>query len=121
MTMRERLLAGLPVEERRLQLNGVSTSVLEGGDGPPIVLLHGPGEHGAKWLRVIPSLVTTNRVIAPDLPGHGASEGPSAPLDADRMIEWVDDLTRMHLHPAARAVRAAARRRHCRALRGQAR
>ena len=28
-------------------LAGVSTAVLEGGDGPPLVLLHGPGEFAA--------------------------------------------------------------------------
>jgi pimeloyl-ACP methyl ester carboxylesterase/ubiquinone/menaquinone biosynthesis C-methylase UbiE len=89
---RERLLAGLPVTERRLQLNGVSTAVLEGGDGPPVVLLHGPGEYGAKWLRVIPNLVTTHRVIAPDLPGHGTSEVIDGPLDVDGMLAWLDDL-----------------------------
>ena len=44
---RERLLAGIPVTERRLELAGVSTAVLEGGDGPPIVLLHGPGSSAA--------------------------------------------------------------------------
>jgi len=90
--VRERLLAGLPVTERRLQLNGVSTAVLEGGDGPPVVLLHGPGEYGAKWLRVIPNLVTTHRVIAPDLPGHGTSEVFDGPLDADRVLAWLDNL-----------------------------
>jgi pimeloyl-ACP methyl ester carboxylesterase/ubiquinone/menaquinone biosynthesis C-methylase UbiE len=89
---RERLLAGLPVTERRLRLNGVATAVLEGGEGPPVVLLHGPGEYGAKWLRVIPNLVTTHRVIAPDLPGHGASEAIDGPPDADRMLGWLDDL-----------------------------
>ena len=73
---RERLLAGLPVTERRLQLAEVSTAVLEGGAGPPIVLLHGPGAYGAAWLRVIPDLVTTHRVIAPDLPGQGATRQP---------------------------------------------
>ena len=51
--LREQLLAGLPVAERRLELAGISTAVLAGGDGPPIVLLHGPGEFAAKWLRVI--------------------------------------------------------------------
>src|SRR5919197_5155852 len=80
---RERLLAGLPVAERRLELAGISTAVLEGGAGRPVVLLHGPGEYGAKWMRVIPDLVTTHRVIAPDLPGHGASEVPGERLDAD--------------------------------------
>jgi pimeloyl-ACP methyl ester carboxylesterase len=90
--VRQQLLAGLPVTERRLQLNGISTAVLEGGNGPPVVLLHGPGEYGAKWLRVIPNLVTTHRAIAPDLPGHGASELMDGALDTDRVIGWLDDL-----------------------------
>jgi pimeloyl-ACP methyl ester carboxylesterase len=66
---RERLLARLPVTERRLQLAGVSTAALEGGDGPPVVLLHGPSGYAAHWMGVIPGFVATHRVIAPDLPG----------------------------------------------------
>lgn len=89
---RERLLAELPVAERRLRLNGISTAVLEGGDGPPVVLLHGPGEYAAKWLNVIPDLARTHRVIAPDLPGHGGSEVADGPLDEDRVLGWLDDL-----------------------------
>ena len=88
---RARLLAGLPVNERSVKLNGIATAVLEGGEGPPIVLLHGPGAYAANWLTVIPDLATTNRVIAPDLPGHGAS-GSADPLDRDRVIGWLDDL-----------------------------
>ena len=76
---RERLLSGLPVTERRLQLAGVSTAVLEGGDGLPIVLLQ--GEFAAVWMRVIPELVTTHRVIAPDLPGFG--DAPLEPPTVD--------------------------------------
>ena len=89
---RQRLLAGLPVVERRLELTGVSTAILEGGAGRPVVLLHGPGEYGAKWMRVIPDLVTTHRVIAPDLPGHGASEVPGERFDADRVLAWLGEL-----------------------------
>ena len=62
---RARMLSGLPVTERRLRLAGVSTSVLEGGGGPPMVLL--AGEFAAVWMRVIPDLVTTHRVIAAEL------------------------------------------------------
>jgi pimeloyl-ACP methyl ester carboxylesterase len=87
---RERLLSGLPVSERRLQLAGVSTAVLEGGDGPPIVLLQ--GEFAAVWIRVIPELVTTHRVIAPDLPGLGASVVSGGPPDADSVLAWLDAL-----------------------------
>jgi pimeloyl-ACP methyl ester carboxylesterase len=89
---RQQLLAGMPVVERRLQLAGVSTSVLEGGSGPPVVLLHGPGEFAAKWLRVIPNLATTHRVIAPDLPGHGASDVVDGRLDADGVRAWLAGL-----------------------------
>ena len=91
-SIRERLLAGLPVRTRRFTLNGVPSSVLEGGDGPTIVLLHGPGEYGAKWLRVFPSLVASHRVIAPDLPGHGATGGFERRLDTEQITGWLDAL-----------------------------
>jgi pimeloyl-ACP methyl ester carboxylesterase len=89
---RERLLAGLPVTERRLDAAGISTALLEGGDGPPIVLLHGPGEFAEKWFRVIPHLVRRHRVVAPDLPAHGASSVPDTPLTEDRVLSWLGDL-----------------------------
>jgi pimeloyl-ACP methyl ester carboxylesterase len=87
---RARLLSGLPVTERRVQLAGVSTVVLEGGDGPPMVFLQ--GEFAAVWMRVIPALVTTHRVIAPDLPGLGASEVSDGPPDAEAVLTWLDEL-----------------------------
>ncbi len=89
---RQRLLAAMPVTERRLPLAGISTAVLESGDGPPVVLLHGPGGYAAHWLGVIPGLVASHRVIAPDLPGHGASEVGGGPLDAARVLAWLGEL-----------------------------
>jgi pimeloyl-ACP methyl ester carboxylesterase len=90
--IRERLLTGMPVTERRLELAGVSTAVLEGGDGPPVVLLHGASEFAACWMRVLPDLVRTRRVVAPDLPGHGASAVTGDPPDAGRVAEWLGQL-----------------------------
>ena len=95
---REWLLAGLPVTERRLSLNGLSTAVLEGGPdtGTPIVLLHGPGAYAAQWRRVIPALATSYRIVAPDLPGHGATElidgSLTEPQLEDFVSGWLDDL-----------------------------
>jgi FAD/FMN-containing dehydrogenase/pimeloyl-ACP methyl ester carboxylesterase len=73
---RRTLIAGLPVTERRLG----STALLEGGDGPPVVLLHGPGASAAHWLRVVPQLARGHHVVAPDLPDDG---------DA---VDWLADL-----------------------------
>ena len=90
--LRSRLLSGFPVTERRLSLNNLSTAVLEGGNGSPIVLLHGPAAYAAQWRRVIPNLVTTHRVIAPDLPGHGASDSIDRVPDLEFVSGWLDDL-----------------------------
>lgn len=120
---RRQLLAGVPVSERRLTVAGVSTAVLEGGSGDPIVLLHGPGEYAAKWAPVIPDLANSYRVIAPDLPAHGQSEAPDADsLDVDRVLDWLDELIEQtcssppvlvgHLIGGAIAARFAAERGH---------
>lgn len=89
---RRLLLAGLDAEELTVDLAGVATAILEAGDGPPLVLLHGPGEFKERWLRVIPGLSRTHRVIAPDFPGHGRSLTHPEGLDADRVFAWLDAL-----------------------------
>jgi pimeloyl-ACP methyl ester carboxylesterase len=91
-TLRERALAGLPVVERRLRLANITTPVLDGGDGPPIILLHGPAAHAGHWMLVIPLLVERYRVIVPDLPGHGDSVVQGGLPDAERILSWLDEL-----------------------------
>lgn len=54
----------------------VPLATREGGDGPPILLLHGIGGNRTVWNTVIPLLETDFRVIAPDLRGHGRSAAP---------------------------------------------
>src|SRR5262245_66478871 len=87
---RGRLLDGIPVRERRIEAAGISTAVLEGGDGPPVVLLHEVGAFAPQWLRVMPELAMSNRVVAPDLPCHGESELGEGDLDAARVFRWPD-------------------------------
>ena len=89
---RGKLLAALPVTERRLQLHGISTAVLDAGEGPPVILLHGPLGHAAHWMDVIPGLAKHHRVIAPDLPGHGASQIMDGALSARHVLRWLDEL-----------------------------
>ena len=91
---RERMLAGLPVSQRRVDLAGTSTAVLEGGAGPPLVLLHGGIEcGGAVWAPVVARLAERHRVVIPDLPGLGESD-PVDRLDGPTFAAWFAALLR---------------------------
>lgn len=89
---RRRWLHGAPVDGRQLEVAGVSTAVLEGGDGPPIVLLHGQGGFGGMFLPVLDDLTTTHHVLVPDLPGLGASTVRTGSLGPDLVMTWLDAL-----------------------------
>jgi pimeloyl-ACP methyl ester carboxylesterase len=64
------------IEERQVNVGELTTQYLTGGDGPPLVLLHGHGESSGSWRWVLPALARTNRVYAPDFPGAGESAKP---------------------------------------------
>ena len=92
---REWLLEKLPVDERRLVIAGLPTSVLEGGDGPPVVLIHGGIQAGGLvWWRALPRLVESYRLVVPDLPGLGETEIGTGRLDADLVTGWLEELIR---------------------------
>lgn len=67
----------LPVGFRRETriVDGASVTALIGGEGPPLVLLHGWPQTSRAWLPVAPALAAAGySVMAPDLPGLGGSE-----------------------------------------------
>ncbi len=47
---------------------------------PSILLLHGTGAATHSWSGLLPLLARQHAVLAPDLPGHGFTEMPRAPL-----------------------------------------
>jgi haloacetate dehalogenase len=56
--------------------------VRHGGNGLPVLLLHGHPRTGATWHRVAPQLVAAGyTVVVPDLRGYGRSSAPSASSD----------------------------------------
>ncbi|MEQ9259969.1 MAG: alpha/beta hydrolase [Roseovarius sp.] len=56
---------------------GVEIGYAIGGDGPPLLLLHGFPQTRAMWARIAPALAETHRVICPDLRGYGTSGKPA--------------------------------------------
>ncbi|MFI0237978.1 alpha/beta fold hydrolase [Streptomyces sp. NPDC016845] len=66
----------------RVELGEASAFVRYGGEGPPVVLLHGHPRTSATWHRVAPLLVRAGHtVVCPDLRGYGRSRGPRFTAD----------------------------------------
>jgi pimeloyl-ACP methyl ester carboxylesterase len=78
------------LEERRVVVKGGRLRYLTGGEGPPLVLVHGLGGSATNWTELAPLLARKHRLLIPDLPGHGGSE-PLAAVSglqpyADRVV-----------------------------------
>lgn len=65
----------------------VRTRVLQAGDGPELVLLHGTGGHLEAYARDIAGLAEDFHVTAYDMIGHGWSDLPDLPYTIDVLSE----------------------------------
>jgi pimeloyl-ACP methyl ester carboxylesterase len=80
-------------EPRVANIDGVRTRYFVGGEGPPLVVVHGLGGAAVNFTLLAPLLARRHRVLIPDLPGHGKTEP----------LERADDLTAYADHVAALA------------------
>ncbi len=93
--LRNRMLQGLELQQDRVDIDGITTSVLEGGRGSSIVLLHGGIEcGGVYWAPVVSRLAEHHRLVIPDVPGLGES-APAARLDQSTFDSWFAALLRL--------------------------
>jgi pimeloyl-ACP methyl ester carboxylesterase len=70
---RATLLRGF--ESHVAEIGGIRTRYWVGGDGPPLVLVHGLAGAAYNFTELAPFLARRHRVLIPDLPGHGGT-GP---------------------------------------------
>ena len=90
--------AAAAADDRFFDSGGVRLRYVEGGSGPPVVLLHGfTADIERAWMRtgVMTDLSRDHRVIALDLRGHGRSDKPR---DAGAYDEIALDVVRLLDH-----------------------
>ncbi len=77
---------------RHLTVNDIDTAFIDEGTGEPVVLLHGMAATSDIWRYTVEALKGRYRVVAPDLPGHGRSEGRARPYGLRFYARWLDGL-----------------------------
>ena len=82
-----------PSLTRRVEVDGRAVSVVDtGGDGPPLLWVHGLGGIWQNWLLNIPAFMDTHRCVAIDLPGFGGSDVPADEISIGGLARIVDRL-----------------------------
>jgi pimeloyl-ACP methyl ester carboxylesterase len=82
-----------PALTRTVDVPGGPIEVVDtGGDGPPLLFIHGVAGLWQNWLLNIPAFMGSHRVLAPDLPGFGRSPMPAHKITIQGYAEAVDGL-----------------------------
>jgi pimeloyl-ACP methyl ester carboxylesterase len=77
---------------RWVEVDGVPANVVDLGDGPPLVFVHGLSGSWQNWLEQLPEFARDHRVIAVDLPGFGQSPMPRDKITISGYGRWLDGL-----------------------------
>ena len=75
------VLFGPPFELTTLRTAGADIRLRIGGNGPPLLLLHGFPQTHAMWHAVAPALAAHYSLVIPDLRGYGESAKPTTTDD----------------------------------------
>lgn len=78
-------------DERHADVRGARMRYFVGGEGQPLVLVHGLSGAASNWTELAPLLAERRRVLIPELPGHGGS----APLPAAATLNGYADRLRL--------------------------
>ena len=73
-------------------VNGIRMHYVIGGQGDPVVLLHGWPQTWYEWHKIMPALSKNYTVVAPDLRGLGDSSKPFAGYDGNTTAEDIYQL-----------------------------
>jgi pimeloyl-ACP methyl ester carboxylesterase len=73
-------------------VNGTTLHYVRGGEGPPIILIHGFPQDWFEYRAIMPRLAKRFTVVAVDLRGVGGSTATAGGYDATNMAEDVDQL-----------------------------
>ncbi len=93
---------GIGLRPESVKVGHLDVHYLTGGEGEPLMVLHGGGDSGRAWLENAAELSRHYQVYLPDLPGFGHSQAIYEDFDLSSYVTFVEDFSRIlglgHFH-----------------------
>ena len=81
------------MQSKRIKLGSLNIRYFSGGQGEPLVIIHGGGDGARAWLKSSEELSKYYSVYIPDLPGFGHSQSANDKFHLPEYVAFIEDFT----------------------------
>ena len=82
------------IQSWKTEIGGRKVHYFYGGEGEPLVVIHGGGNSARAWLKNIEELAKSYTVYVPDLPGFGYTEPMGDDCFVPELVDFIDAFAR---------------------------
>ena len=82
------------IHSHRIKLGSLNIRYFSGGQGDPLVIIHGGGDGARSWLKNAEELSRYYTVYLPDLPGFGRSQSANDKFHLPEYVAFVESFTK---------------------------
>jgi pimeloyl-ACP methyl ester carboxylesterase len=81
------------IHSKRIKVGSLNIRYFTGGQGDPLVIIHGGGDGARAWLKNAEILSKYYSVYIPDLPGFGHSQSANDRFNLPELVDFIDDFS----------------------------
>lgn len=81
------------IHSRKIKVGGLDIHYLSGGQGDPLIIIHGGGDGARAWMKNMIELSKDYAIYVPDLPGFGLSQPIDGHYYIPELVEFVDEFS----------------------------
>jgi len=81
------------IHSKQIKVGELDIHYFTGGEGEPLVVIHGGGGGAEGWLQSMTDLCEHYRIYVPDLPGFGHSQPMDGDYGISEFVEFLEDFT----------------------------
>jgi 4,5:9,10-diseco-3-hydroxy-5,9,17-trioxoandrosta-1(10),2-diene-4-oate hydrolase len=81
------------IHSKRIKVGSLNIHYFTGGQGDPLVIIHGGGDGARAWLKNAEELSKYYTIHIPDLPGFGCSQSANDRFHLSEYVAFIDDFS----------------------------